>query len=157
MASLHHLNTIEDAALVLKTDASSSAVGAVLQLLVDNEFQPLFLYLRKLQPAQITYSTFGRELLVMYLAVKHFCHLLEGHRFILLTNHKPLVYAFCSASDRYSLRETRHLDYLSQFCVDVRYIDGPNNTVADALSRAHVNQLSSTPIDPGENSGHSKQ
>ncbi|CAH8497046.1 unnamed protein product [Dicrocoelium dendriticum] len=33
------------------------------------------------------------------------------------------------------------------FCVDVRYIDGSNNAVADALSCAHMNQLSSTPID----------
>ncbi|CAH8533321.1 unnamed protein product [Dicrocoelium dendriticum] len=147
VTSLHHLNTTEDATLVLKTDASSSAVGAVLQQLVDNEFQPLSFFSRKLQPAQVRYSTFGRELLAMYLAVKHFRHLLEGRRFILLTDHKPLVYAFRSASDRYSPRETRHLDYLSQFCVDVRYIDGSNNAVADALSRAHMNQLSSTPID----------
>ncbi|CAH8609818.1 unnamed protein product [Dicrocoelium dendriticum] len=147
VTSLHHLNTTEDATLVLKTDASSSAVGAVLQQLVDNEFQPLSFFSRKLQPAQVRYSTFGRELLAMYLAVKHFRHLLEGRRFILLTDHKPLVYAFRSSSDRYSPRETRHLDYLSQFCVDVRYIDGPNNVVADALSRAHMNQLSSTPID----------
>ncbi|CAI2738532.1 unnamed protein product, partial [Dicrocoelium dendriticum] len=115
-----------DATLVLKTDASSSAVGAVLQQLVDNEFQPLSFFSRKLQPAQVRYSTFGRELLAMYLVVKHFRHLLEGRRFILLTDHKPLVYAFRSASDRYSPRETRHLDYLSQFCVDIRYIDGSN-------------------------------
>ncbi|CAH8611522.1 unnamed protein product [Dicrocoelium dendriticum] len=147
VTSLSYLDTDEKATLVLKTDASQSAVGAVLQQLIGNEIQPLSFFSRKLQPAQTRYSTFGRELLAMYLAVKHFRHVLEGRRFVILTDHKPLVYAFRAASDRYSPRETRHLDYLSQFCVDIRYLDGPNNVVADALSRAHIHQLSSSPID----------
>nr|VZI18531.1 unnamed protein product [Spirometra erinaceieuropaei] len=50
-----------------------------------------------------------------------------------------------SHSDKLSPRETRPLDYISQFTSDIRHIDGSRNEVADALSRpstAHL-QLSS--------------
>lgn len=137
---LHHLNP--EATLVLKTDASQNAVGAVLQQVLHDDVQPLEFFSRKLQPAQTRYSTFGRELLAMYLAVKHFRHLLEGRQFVILTDHKPLTFAFRTPSDKLSPREIRHLDFLSQFTTDVRYIEGSNNVVADAFSRVHTLSLS---------------
>ena len=140
--SLHHYNP--EATLVLKTDASQLAVGAVLQQVIHGEVQPLEFFSRKLQPAQVRYSTFGRELLAIYLAVKHFRHLLEGRSFSIYTDHKPLVYAFRSVSDRYSPRESRQLDFVSQFTSDVRYLEGTDNVVADALSRCDVNSLLSS-------------
>jgi hypothetical protein len=38
------------------------------------------------------YSTFGRELLAVYLSIRHFRHHLEAHQFFVLTDHKPLTY-----------------------------------------------------------------
>ena len=52
------------------TDASSSAVGVVLQQLIDNTWCPLAYFSRMLTPAQQKYSTFDCELLAIYLAVK---------------------------------------------------------------------------------------
>nr|VZI41386.1 unnamed protein product [Spirometra erinaceieuropaei] len=77
--------------LILTTDASSSAVGAVLHQQVYNQLQPLAFFSQKLQPAQTRYSTFCRELLVIYLAI------------------------------------------------DIRYVRGSDNVVADALSRPDIN------------------
>ena len=60
------------------TDASDTAVGAVLQQEVEQHWQPIAYFSRKLQPAEQNYSTFDRELLSIYLAIKHFCHFVEG-------------------------------------------------------------------------------
>ncbi|KAG8174807.1 hypothetical protein JTE90_002570 [Oedothorax gibbosus] len=43
--------------------------------------------------------------------------------------------------DKCSPRQYRHLDYISQFSTDVRHISGIENTVADALSRVHIDSV----------------
>ena len=45
----------------------------------------------------------------MYLAVRHFQHLLEGRQFTIYTDHKPLTFAFRSGSNKYSPRESIRL------------------------------------------------
>ena len=142
VSMLHHLQP--DGNLILHTDASQTAVGAVLQQMTNNFVHPWEFFSRKLQPAQTRYSTFGRELLAVYLAIKHFRHVLEGRQFVIYTDHKPLTYALASHSDRYSPRESRQLDYISQFSTDLRYVEGSSNVVADALSRPHVVSIHSS-------------
>ena len=104
-------------------------------------WQPLSYFSRKLKPAETRYSTFDRELLAIYLAIKHFRHFLEGRHFHVLTDHKPLVYTLDTHSDRHSPRQARLLDYISQFTTTIRHIKGPENTAADALSRMEMNAL----------------
>ena len=83
-------------------------------------------------------STFDRELLAVYLAIKHFRHFVEGREFFILTDHKPLTFALSTHSDKFSPRQVRHLDLISQFTGDIRHVSGGANAVADALSRAAV-------------------
>ncbi|CAH8514081.1 unnamed protein product [Dicrocoelium dendriticum] len=144
IALLAHPDT--SASLSLTTDASDTAVGAVLQQLIDHRWIPLGFFSKRLQPAESRYSTFGRELLAIYLGIRHFRHYLEGRHFTVFTDHKPLIYAINGATDKYSPRETRHLDYVSQFTTDVRHVSGALNPVADALSR--IQQIS---LSPGTN------
>nr|VZI09943.1 unnamed protein product [Spirometra erinaceieuropaei] len=140
---LHHLSSDPHAQLILTTDAFNSAVGAVLHQQVNNQSQPLAFFSQKPQPAQTRYSTSSRELLAIYLAIRHFRRLLEGRDFSVHTDHKPLTYTLKAKSDRYSPREVRHLDYISQFTADIRYVRGSDNVVADALSRPDINTLTS--------------
>ncbi|GBL79678.1 Uncharacterized protein K02A2.6, partial [Araneus ventricosus] len=44
-------------------------------------------------------------------------------------------------------RQLRHLDFISQFSTDIRYTKGSDNTVADALSRIEIDEISPTVID----------
>lgn len=125
----------ETAQLTLTTDASSSAIGAVLeQQRVGEQYEPLGFLSKKLSPAQTRYSAFDRELLGIYLGIKHFRHFLEGRNFCVYTDHKPLIGAMTSKAER-SPRQSRQLDYISQFTTDLRHIQGKNNVVADTLSR----------------------
>ena len=130
------------------TDASNVAVGAVLQQFVQGEWCPIAYFSRKLKPAETRYSTFDRELLAIYLAIKHFRHILEGRQFSVLTDHKPLTYSLSSSPNRHSPRQIRHLDFISQFTSDIRHIQGSTNQAADALSRVQeVSQVSAQAID----------
>ena len=58
----------------ITTDASDAAVGAVLSQGTHNS--PLGFYSEKLSEAEKKYSAFDKELLALYLSIKHFrCHL----------------------------------------------------------------------------------
>lgn len=132
----------------IMTDASDTAVGAVLQQHINGEWHPIAYFSKKLQPAESRYSAFDRELLAIYLAIKHFQHFLEGRPFHIFTDHKPLTCALSSRPDKHSPRQVRHLDYISQFTSDIRHIKGEDNGAADALSRiSTVNANSSAIVD----------
>ena len=77
--------------------------------------------------------------------MKHFQHFAEGHHITVFTDHKPLISATQHHSSRYTDRETRQLDYLSQFDLEFRHIRGSENVVADALSRVPINSLQLKP------------
>lgn len=132
-----------DADLALVTDASDTAIGAVLQQRIDREWEPLAFFSKKLSPAETKYSAFDRELLAIYLAIKHFQHLVESRDFKVFTDHKPITFAFRQKSDKCSPRQFRHLDFIGQFTTDIRHISGINNVVADALSR--IDEIRSPP------------
>ena len=96
----------------VRVDASDVAVGAVLQQYGENQWLPLGFFSQKLNPAETRYSTFGRELLAIYATIRHFRYFLEGRAFHVLTDHKPLIYAFVGNHHSYSTREIRHLAYI---------------------------------------------
>ena len=127
-------------------DASDTAVGGVLQQFVNDSWQPISFFSKRLLPAETRYSTFGRELLAIYFAIRNFRHFLEGRDFHVFTDHKPLCHSFNASANRYSPREIRHLDFISQFTTDIRHIHGTENTVAEALSRNAINALELSPI-----------
>ncbi|KFD65158.1 hypothetical protein M514_11382 [Trichuris suis] len=132
----------DNAPLSLVVDASNDAAGAVLQQKLSGRWVPLSFFSRRFQPRECRYSAFGRELLAIYLSIRHFRHWLEGRQFTILTDHKPIVQAIQRGSGNHNPRETRQLDYITSFSVDVRHIKGRENAVADALSRAAIGSLS---------------
>nr|VZI42611.1 unnamed protein product [Spirometra erinaceieuropaei] len=134
-----------DAPISLMIDASTVAVGAVLQQSLPDSTVPLAFLSRKLSKAETRYNICGRELLVVYLAVRHFRHLLKGREFTIFTEHKPLTFALNSYSGKPNPREIRHLDYISQFTSDIRHIDGSWNEVAEALSRPSIAHFQLSP------------
>ncbi len=69
---------------------SCTAVGAVLQQFIDGQWQPLAYFSKILKLAETRYSAYDRELLAIYMAIKHFRYFIEGRQFYILTDHKPL-------------------------------------------------------------------
>lgn len=132
-AMLAHPN--HNAELGLQTDASDTAIGAVLQQRRGKHWEPLAFFSRRLNTAQKKYSPYDRELLAIYDSIRHFRHMLEARTFTIFTDHKPLTYAFSSRRDKCSPRQFRYLDLISQFSTDIQFVAGKENVVADALSR----------------------
>jgi hypothetical protein len=120
------------AQLAVVTDASTTAMGAILQQRIYKAWQPLAFFSGKLNPTQQKYSAYDREFLAAYETVKYFRHMLEARHFIIFTDHKPITYAFqqkrdkwqppgfyCSVYDRHATHNRTAQD----------------NIVADTLSR----------------------
>ena len=119
----------------LVTDASKQALGAVLQQIADGEPQPLAFFSRKTSDAESRYFPYDLELLGVFAALKHFRYFLEGRKFQILTDQKPLTSAFFKAKDPLSARQQHQLAFISEFTTDIAHIPGTTNQVADALSR----------------------
>jgi hypothetical protein len=115
-------------------DASDTHVGGVLQQLARGSWQPLAFFSKKLSGAGTQYSTFHRELLAAFSAVRHFRFLLEGRQFRLLTDHKPLVTALFCTTPPWSDRQQCQLSFFPEFTSDIRHTPGQEKVVVDALS-----------------------
>lgn len=124
-----------DAPTSIATDASDTGVGAVLQQHIDGAWKPVAFFSKKLNTAEKKYSAFDKELLAIYKALKHFQYFVEGRQFHIYTDHKPLTSTFIKNKSSYSPRQLRHVDFISQFTTDLRYVKGEDNAPADALSR----------------------
>ena len=70
----------------ITADASDKAVGGQLEQLQAGTWCPIAFFSRKLTAAEKKYSAFDRELLAVYLAIKHFRHFVEGRPFRIYTD-----------------------------------------------------------------------
>lgn len=131
----------ENTPLYLVTDASDTGIGAVLQQYNNNKVEPLGFFSKGLTKPQRSYSTFDKELLAIYEAIRHFRDQLEGRSFTIFTDHKPLTFAITQSSKTASPRRIRQLNFISQFTTDIQYCQGTTNTVADTLSRIETINL----------------
>ncbi|CAK1593440.1 unnamed protein product [Parnassius mnemosyne] len=136
-----------DKTFILTTDASNIALGAVLSQGPIGSDRPVAYASRTLSDTESRYSTIERELLAVIWAVKHFRPYLYGRKFVIYTDHRPLVWL-------YSLKEpnsklTRWRLRLQEYDFEIIYKNGKQNTNADALSRIKVNALNS------DDEGHS--
>ena len=77
---------------ILTTDASKYALGGVLSQGKIDQDLPIAYASRTLQGAEINYLTIEKELLAIVFCVHHFRPYLYGHKFILVTDHRPLVW-----------------------------------------------------------------
>jgi hypothetical protein len=76
--------------------------------------------------------------------------MLEGRRFTVFTDHRPLVGALSRRSDPWLGRQQRHLSFIAEFSPTIRHITGQSNVVADTLSRPASGQSGAvSPLPPG--------
>ena len=144
---LHH--PVQGAPTALTTDASDTALGAVLEQRIGKDWQPLAFFSRQLRKPELKYATFDRELLGIHLAIKHFRYYVEGRPFTVYTDHKPILAALHKTTEPTSGRQARQLAAIAEATTDVRHVDGKDNLVADALSRIKVPDTYDNSEDPG--------
>ena len=118
----------------LRFDCSNTASGLILlQEGEDGELHPLTFYSKVLKPHQHKYSTTYKEYLSVLYATRLYRNYLLDKKFVVLTDHKPLLRAKNFKPDN---RQLSQLDLLlSEFDFDVNYVTAKNVADADCLSR----------------------
>lgn len=126
---------------VVFTDASYYYMGAVLhQVNQHNILQGVVAYeSRKFSGPELNYDTREKEFYSIIHALKKWKHYLMDKRFILYTDHHSLQFVLKQKLP--TGRVIRWLDTLADYDIDIRYIQGPKNVVADCLSRKDIDLL----------------
>lgn len=119
------------------TDASSLGVGAVLkQIQDDNELHPVAYFSKKFTPSQSKKKAIYLECLAIKEALRYWQHWLIGHKFKVISDHRPLENLKLKARTDEELGDLVY--YLSQYDFSITYSPGKMNQEADALSRNPV-------------------
>lgn len=119
---------------VLRTDASDRGIGAVLMQDQGEGLHPVAYASKKLLDAETRYATIEKECMAIVWGVKKFEPYLYGTKFIIETDHKPLLYLQKSKTENGRLM--RWALQLQQYTYTVRVIAGKDNVGADYLSRS---------------------
>jgi RNase H-like domain found in reverse transcriptase len=86
---------VPDAQMVLETDSSNYALGAILSVYTpDGEIHPIAFHSCSFNSAELNYGTHDKELLAIFEAFKHWWQYLEGSGtpIDVVTDHKNIEY-----------------------------------------------------------------
>ena len=123
---------------ILKTDASDTTVGAVLSQRDERNHDLMVACAsQKLNAGEKRWCTYDKEFWGVVWGVRQFAHYLRYRRFILYTDHQPLL--SCQSVDTSkdaNGKRTRWSLELASYDIDIRHKKGKANSDADALSRA---------------------
>jgi len=118
----------------LRTDASDEGIGAVLMQEHEGKLFPVSYASKKLSKTEKNYSTIEKECLGIIWGIRKFEPYLQGVKFELQTDHRPLTHM--NSAKFANSRVLRWTMYLQNFDMRVESVKGQDNIGADFLSRA---------------------
>jgi hypothetical protein len=122
-------------------DASGTGLGCVLM----QEGRVIAYASWALRPHEINYPTHDLELAAVVHALKIWRHYLMGNHCNIFTDHKSLKYIFTQSE--LNMRQSRWLELIKDYDLEVPYHPGKANVVADALRRkVHCSHLELEPV-----------
>ncbi|KAL7724906.1 hypothetical protein ACLKA6_020042 [Drosophila palustris] len=137
---LAHFN--ENLPLILATDASSFGIGVVLShTQPDGKKRPIAFASKTLDVHQVRYSQIQKEALSIIFGVKKFHQYLYRRKFILITDHKPLVTIFNPSKHLPTMTSNRLQRWaitLMAYNFEIKYRSTAAHGNADALSRLPI-------------------
>ena len=114
---------------VIHTNASKLQLGAV----ISQDNKHIAFYSRKLNWAEVNYTTTGRELLSMVETLNVFRNLLQGQQITVYTDNKNLTYKTFQ-----TILVMRWRLILEEYSPELIYIQGSKNITVDVWSRLDI-------------------
>ena len=140
--------------VVLACDASPFSIGAILSHILDNGSEcPIAYALCSLRPAEKRYSQLDKEALAIVFGVCKFNCYHYGRRFILHSDHNPLIHIFGESKSVPVMTSACLQKWaltLSSYTYTIRYKRGDNQGNADALSHVRLPEFPVTTPIPAE-------
>ena len=118
---------------VIQSDASLKEIGRVLM----PDGKPVCYANQSLNDTESRYSNIEKELLASCWSLERFSHYVFGKQVVVETDHKPLESIWKKSIPSASPRLQRLLLKMFKYNVEMRYIQGKTNVIADALSRVY--------------------
>ena len=115
----------------IQCDASKEGLSAVLL----QESKPVMYVSRALTETEQRYSNIERELLAIVFALKRLNHYTFGRTITVQSNHRPLESIWKKSIVPVSPRLQRLLLRLGDYDINIEFLCGKENVIADALSR----------------------
>lgn len=123
----------------LTTDACCTGASGVLSQGEDWRTAKIIAFWSgKFTATQQNYPVHEQELLAIKELLERFNHYLHGVHVRVYTDHKALK--FFTTQKKLSARQTRWMEKINDFDIEVNYIPGESNILADRLSRMYSNK-----------------
>ena len=137
--------------ILLTTDASDTAIGAVLSQQFSDGERPITFISRTLSRTEENYATNEKEMLAIVWALNTLRNFIYGTKIRIYTDHLPLTFTLSQGNNNAKLK--RWKAYLEEHDHEIHYKPGKANVVADALSRVQINSLTPTQHSADEDDG----
>ena len=125
MAACQLVHPDPNSPIALTTDASSHAIGGVLEQFNNGKWEPLGFWSKSLKDDKAKWSTFRRELYAIQQSLRHFSTETQGRHLVIFTDHKPIVGAFKAPnSQTYDQVAYNKIQEIAQYTSDVRFVEG---------------------------------
>ncbi|XP_075101810.1 uncharacterized protein LOC142177238 [Nicotiana tabacum] len=113
-------------------DASGVGIGAVLM----QDQKPITYFSEKLSGETLNYSTYYKALYALVRALANWKHYLLPKEFVIITDHESL--RFLKSQSKLNRIHAKWVEFIETFPYVIRYKQGKDNVVDDALSRRYV-------------------
>ena len=119
-------------AFEVECDASGIGIGAVLM----QENKPIAYFSEKLSGAALNYPTYDKEMYALVRALETWQHYLWPKEFVIHTDHESLKHL--KGQGKLNKRHAKWVEFIESFPYVIKYKQGKENVVADALSRRYT-------------------
>uniref|UniRef100_A0A2N9I0N6 Reverse transcriptase n=1 Tax=Fagus sylvatica TaxID=28930 RepID=A0A2N9I0N6_FAGSY len=116
----------------IECDVSGIGIGAVLM----QEKRPIAYFNEKLNGAALNYPTYDKELYALVRALETWQHYLWPKEFVIHTDHESLKHL--KGQGKLNRRHAQWMEFIETFPYVIKYKQGKENIVADALSRRYA-------------------
>ncbi|RVW44856.1 Retrovirus-related Pol polyprotein from transposon 17.6 [Vitis vinifera] len=116
----------------IECDASGIGIEAVLM----QEKRPIAYFSEKLNGATLNYPTYDKELYALVRALETWQHYLWSKEFVIHTDHDSLKHL--KRQGKLNIRHPKWVEFIETFSYVIKYKQGKENIVVDALSRRYA-------------------